>query len=49
MSKYGFKKQKGKKQGVTLMITVKLYQQLVRNPGLLLTVWSEFVMLESLI
>lgn len=49
MPKYGFKKPKGKKQGLTLMITVKLYRQPVPNPGLLLKVWSVFVMLKSLI
>lgn len=43
-SKYGFKNQKAK-QGLTLMITVILYQQPVPNPGLLLTVWSLFAML----
>lgn len=33
------------KQGLTLTITVILYQQPVPNPGILLTVWSLLFML----
>lgn len=44
----GLKNQKAK-QGLVLMITLILYQQPVPNPGLLLTVWSLFVMFKSLV